>query len=618
METLKHNMFYRFMRYLTAVILFAFFSAEISLAQNMTDVKLAAEYFGNGEFDKAVGLYEKLHDKDPAEEKFFYNLLKCYNALKEDKKAEKTLQKQIKKYPQLNYYYIDLGAFYKSSGKEKEAKKEFDNALKFMPAIPDRITKTAVVFLGNKELDYALKTYQEGEKFLGTSSYAFEIAELYLQKGEQQKAVDEYLKLLAVNPDAIVTLQTTLTTILDENPESPLNVAFKNSLLKEIQKTNAPVTYSDLLIWFLIQQKSFETAFTQSKAIDKRLKENGERLYNLARICLENEQFDVAEKSYQYVIDKGNISHLYIPSKTELVKTLRTKLSRSYTASSEDIQNLEKLYESTLSDIGQYDEAAPFITDYAQFMAFYAQKPAKAIEVLESLISRPRIEPRERANAKLQLADVLLLEGDMWEPALLYGQVDKEFKNDIPGQEAKFRNARLAYFRGDFEYAQGQMKVLKASTTKLIANDALYLSLLIIDNLGLDSIRAPLEFFSRADLLAYRLQYDQALATLDSAKKEFPEHSIADDVLFKQAEIYLKKGNVALAVSALEEITKKFPQDIFMDDALFKLAELSESVLKDKSNAMKYYEELILNHKASVYAAEARKRFRILRGDKIN
>jgi tetratricopeptide (TPR) repeat protein len=201
---------------------------------------------------------------------------------------------------------------------------------------------------------------------------------------------------------------------------------------------------------------------------------------------------------------------------------------------------------------------------------------------------------------------------------LLYKQVDKDFKNDPLGQDAKFRAARLDYFRGDFEWAQAQLDVLKSATSQLIANDALALSLLISDNMGMDSASDALLIYSRADLLSYRNQNDMALITLDTLLKEFPDHSLVDDAWFKQAGIMDKKRLWAAEDSLYEKIIAHDSTSVIADDALFRRADLHEHKLKDKTKAMELYQDLLINYPGSLFAVEARKRYRALRGDVLN
>src|SRR5207237_519209 len=130
----------------------------------------------------------------------------------------------------------------------------------------------------------------------------------------------------------------------------------------------------------------------------------------------------------------------------------------------------------------------------------YLNKTNEANDLLEETIALPQLSLQLQAECKLELGDILLMTGDIWEASLRYSQVEKSFKHDEIGNEAKFRNAKISYYTGDFKWAQAQLDVLKGATAKLIANDAMDLGLLISDALAIDTNEAPLCIFARADL----------------------------------------------------------------------------------------------------------------------
>ncbi len=160
--------------------------------------------------------------------------------------------------------------------------------------------------------------------------------------------------------------------------------------------------------------------------------------------------------------------------------------------------------------------------------------------------------------------------------------------------------------------------MLKAATSKLIANDAMSMSLLISDNIDMDSSTVQLATFARADLLLYREKPGEALALLDSLLIAFPGHPITDDALMKKAEIQLKRGNFAEAEALYLSVIKDYGEGILGDDAQFFIAELYENHLKDSAKAMAAYQELLMKYPGSLFTVEARKRFRLLRGDMVN
>jgi len=603
------------------VLLFLLFCTLPAFSQTTQEIELAQEYLSKGEYDKAIGFYEKFYRYEPKEKTFYKNYVICLIELKDLKEAEKVIRKQVKEFPLEQSYRVDLGEFYKKTGDEKKYRQVFDEALKDVPPYADKIDELANSFLLANEVDYAIETYQKGRKLVGNSySFNYSLAELYAIKGENQKMVDELMDVIRRDPSQMGGIQNALMTILDDDPESQLNQLVKNTLLKEIQKDPSNTTYTDLLLWLFIQHRNFDGAFIQAKAIDKRLNEQGDRLMELARICLENRKYDLAAKCYEYVIAKGSETYNYINARIELLKVMNLRLTEDYALNNDELLGLEKNYLQTIEELGLNQTTMPMIVELAHLQAFYLHKPDEGLKRVRELVEYQRGKPNDLARAKLEMADILLLKGDLWEPSLLYGQVEKEYKNDLLGQEAKFRNAKLSFYRGEFPWAQAQMTVLKASTSKLIANDALALSLLIMDNTGLDTDTTfeALNLYARADLLNYQNRLDAAMLTLDSVENKFPFHFILDEVLFKKAEITLKKGEFEKAAGYYDRIVKDFGTDILADDALFRLGDLYERKFNNTEKAIEYYKEIMLNHKSSMYVIEARKRYQQLKGEKVN
>jgi TolA-binding protein len=142
--------------------------------------------------------------------------------------------------------------------------------------------------------------------------------------------------------------------------------------------------------------------------------------------------------------------------------------------------------------------------------------------------------------------------------------------------------------------------------------------MLISDNIAFDSVYTALEIFARADLLLYRNQVDSAVASLDSIDQEFPGHALADDVMFKRAQIAMKSRDFEGAAGLYRQVWETYTFDLLADDALYQLAILTEEKLGKPEDAMEYYQEILLSYPGSLFTVDARKRFRELRGDLLN
>ncbi len=585
-------------------------------AQPQTNLELATQYFSTQEYDKAVVYYEKHYETDPYSG--YAPFLKCLLLLKEYNKAEKLVKKQIKLRPADITLLADLGAVYLSEGNTEKSKQQFEKAIKSLSPDINQIIVLGNAFIQMQNADFALETYLAGRKLMrGEYGFNFEIAELYSQRGEHQKMMNEYLDLLESGEQYYPNIQAIFQNKLHNDLTGTISELLRTGLLKRIQRPGNAVIFNDMLYWLFIQEKDFESAFIQAKALDRRLNEMGSRMLNLGRTCVSNNEYKTADKCFRYIVGLGETGPNYIPARIEMVNAAYQRITNDRKPTREELLALEKEFETTLNEIGKNAVTAGLISSYAHLEAFYLDHIDQAISLLQEAINYGNLSSQFKAECKLELGDIYIFKGEMWEAALLYGQVDKDFKHDPIGREAKFRNARLSYYLGEFEWAAAQLNVLKAATSQLISNDALSLSLLIMDNTGLDSITDPLLIYSRADLLEFRNHDQIAITTLDSILSQYPAHSLTDEVWYKKATIYLKMDKADSAAHYFEQVFDKYPDDILADDALYQMASLYQKQMNDPSKALQYFELLLTKYPGSLFAVDARRQFRILRGDKL-
>ena len=598
--------------------LLLFFVSTAVIAQPPTSNRqLADQYMSNFEYDKAATIYEKVYDKDPFGT--YPNYLKCLLALRNYDAAEKLVKNISKKNPENTAYAVDLGFVYESKGDINKAKQTYDKTIKSLQPDQGQIINLANAFFSHQNWDYALATYTEGKKLMrNIYSFNFETAEVYFQKQEYEKMIDEYLNAIAENQVYLQSVQNILQSRIGNDPDNSRSTLLRQALLRRTQRDPDQSIFSEMLIWLFVQQKDFESAFIQAKALDKRLREDGSRVMNIGSMSEANLDYPAAINCYKYVVDKGKNNSNYIPARMQLLEVRNKSLTGEGSYTKDDLLKLESEYKTTLDELGRDATTAPLISGLAHLEAFYLDNTDSAIVNLETAIDYPGISKAVQAKCKLELGDIFLFTGNVWDSDLLYAQVDKTFKNDPLGQEAKFRGARLDYFRGDFQWAEAQLGVLKTATSQLIANDALALALLISDNPGPDSSFDALTVYSKADLLAYRNRKDDALHTLDSLMLTFPDHSLIQYSLYKKAMIMDSKRNYADEDSLLRKLGEQYEDGVLADDALFHRAELYEKRFNDKSKAMELYQDLLTKFPGSLYVVDARKRFRALRGDVIN
>ncbi len=595
--------------------------SEISFAQKNTDEQLAQQYYERKEFDKAVDYFEKLYDKNP--DAFFKQYQTCLLEIKDYNRAEKIIKKQIKRNPSATHLYVMLGSVFRIQGNVSKEKEQYDKAVKELIPEQNYIFPLAHAFEDAELYDYAIEVYLKGRKAQkDTYPFYYELAEVYKKKSDLKAMINEYLDAIAFRDSEIYTAQNNLQQSLgyDDKNGGFNNPLLKQELQKRIQQNPDKTVFSEFLIFIQNQQKDFEGSFAQNKALDKRKKEDGTRLMDLAKLCVSNNNYDVAEKCYQYVMTKGETNPYYDVASIERLNANYLKLTAQAVPSQTDIATLSSDMENAITKYGISNLSLPIIKKNALLKAYYLNKPQEAINSLEEVTNKYTFDKNTVAEIKLDLGDMNVLINRIWDASLLYSQVEKDpnFKYETIGQEAKFKNAKLSYYASDFKWAKAQCDILKGATSKTIANDALDLSLIITDAIGVDTNEVPLSMFSSAELLIQQHQYEQAIARLDSINLDFSNHTLGDDIYYKKAEVYKRTEKYADAIKMYQNISEFYPTELYGDDALFKEAELQEFYLQDKEKAKTLYEEMLTKYPGSIYVVEARKRYRMLRGDVVN
>ena len=602
--------------FLTALFLICFNSAFSQKPTNNFD-KLALQYFEQKEYEKANVYFEDLYDKNT--DNWYYYYYKSLVGAKDFSKAEKITKKQLKqnKYNVQNYVY--LARIYKLQNDFKKETEFYEKAIKELVPSQPFIQNLVTAFVEDANYDYAIEVYKKARKESPDYPYFYEIADLYKQKNDLKAMINEYLDALEFRESELQSVQTNLQNSLgyDDDEGGINNPLLKQELQKRIQKNSDKIVLSEFLIFIQKQQKDFDGAFVQSKALDKRLKEDGHRLFELAKICVANQQWDAAQRCYEYVIEKGPINGYYDAAMIDVLNVEYLAVTQKAQPTKEELLALEQKYIKANQKYKNTSLNAQIIKNLANLQAYYLGKENNAVDLLDEAVGSAGIDNVVKANYKIQLADIYLLNGQIWDASLLYSQVEKDFKYEAIGQEAKFRNAKLSFYAGDFKWAKTQADVLKGATTKLIANDALDLSLIITDAIGVDTNDLPLKLFASAELMILQHRYNEAIVRMDSVNQLFSTNTLGDDIYFKKAQIYFLLANYAQAEAMYKNIIEFYPTDLYGDDAQFKLAELYEK-MNEKEKAKIAYQDVLTKYPGSIFVVEARKRFRLLRGDNLS
>lgn len=583
-------------------------TSSVAYSQHRSDNQLAMSYFQNKEYEKAAELYLRLYNETGFKNHRDY-YIRCLRELRDFETAENFLSRELRRNRNDFYLMIDLGEIYLTTGNLKQAEEQFKKAVDIATESRNNIFAAASTFQRYRNFIWAEKVYLTGEKKTG-EIFDFELGNIYFMQRNYEKMINSYVSNLKRSPQRLNIIQSRFQYILSHDIDANFDEVFERILMQEVQKNPQITVLTELLIWQFTQTGKFEQALRQLISLDRRLNKDGREVFDFGRILTANLQYELAAEAFQYVVDKGRNSPYYSHAYVEYLNSLFIKYTRVLEPDIEQLRDLETKLEQALTQVRRR-ESFSVIHSLAQIKAFYLEKYDEAIEILLEEINKKMLNPREEAIAKLLLGDIYMLNGNPWEATLIYAQVEKENSESPIGHEARFKRAKLAYYTGEFEWAQAQLVVLKAATSKLIANDALELSVFISDNFNLDTTHTPMKLFARADFLIFTKQYNDALMILDSILSLFPGHKLKDNVLFRKANIYEEAGNYIKASDLFNEIATTYYYDILADKALFRYALLQEK-LQQYDNAEDAYFKLISEYPASIFAVEARKKLREL------
>lgn len=579
------------------------------------DPRLALQYMQDGEYEKAADLFRKLYEKSGGNDYYFNNYIESLLQLEAYDTCARVIEEAIRKTPQEGQLYVTYGNVLDRMGKPEEADKQYAAAIRHLRKDKFAIIKLGNAFTSAHKYELAIQVFEKGDELLrGENAFAYNLADLYRRQGNGPKMIHHYLNSLESNPGSLETVKTIFQRFLAEEEFAEL----QSQLYTRLQEQQDNALYPELLAWVFMQKKDFRNALRQLRAIDRRLQENGQRIFNLGHQAAYEEAYDVALEAFDYIVtEKGRNSSYFIEAKKAALSTKRKMITNGTDYDMAALRQLETEYKAFLEEFGYNSLTAPIITELADLQTYYINDLPGAIATLNALLQYKGVNRYVLANAKLNLGDFYLMNGERWEATLLYSQVDKDFGEELLGQEARFRNARLSYYVGDFEWAQQQFNVLKTATSKFIANDALDLSVFIMDNMGLDTTDQPLKWYAAADLLIFQNRYTDAQHMLDSIRTVFPQHPLEDDVLYLEGRMAERRKQYALALEKYERIAEEFKADIRADNALFAMGVIYAEQLDQPDKAMACFERLFLEYNSSTFAVDARKRYRQLRGDSI-
>ena len=591
------------MRMLLFLLLFTMTS--ISFSQE----ELANDYFEKGKFDKALSIFQKLEKENQRNTNYKIKIVEIYRQLEQLDEAETYLLNTLNQYDN-PLFLVELGYNFELKNDPVKAEEYYNLANQKIYENPSYAYTISKAYENHSLLENAIFVYTKAMELNPDLNFNIQLARIYGEQGNIEKMFNSYLDFIQENHSYIDHTKRSISGFISEDGENENNLILKSILLKKIQK-EPNLLWNKLLSWLFVQQKDFRKSFAQEKAIFNRNPESLQRIVDLALISMEQKNNEVAKEILNYIIDKSQETNTVIKANNFLLSIETNEVTDN------DYTQIQAKYDQLFNDFGLNHQTIDLQLSYAQFLAFNLNKTNESISFLKNSLNQP-LSVQQAAQLKLKLGDILVFQEKFNEALIYYTQIQRSLKNSPISQEARFKVAKASYYKGDFDWAESQLKILKSSTSQLIANDALDLKLLISDNKFEDSTQTALKLYAKADLLAFQNRSNDAILVLNDLLANHKGETIEDQALLFQAKLYEKTNQYLKAESNYKKIMETWREDILIDDAIYMLAELYTNYLGQEDKAKELYEQIIFDHADSIYFVESRKKYRALRGDVIN
>jgi hypothetical protein len=590
-------------------VLFIIFFSIIAFAQSQ-NVQLAYDYFRKGEFDKSAVIYKKLYLKNKHNTHYFKKLISCYQQQDKFDVAKKIIEQQQIELPRRYHLDVELGYNYQLQNQNEQAEIFYKKAINEVKKNPRAARLIGKAFRDNHMLDYSLQVYEMAMEKESKLNFNLFVASIYGERAEIDKMFNSYLNMVESNTSYVETIKRYVSRFITDDSQNENNKIFRKTLIKRLQNKPSD-NWNNLLSWLYMQQKDYAKALIQEKAIYKRSSSDLKNIFELAGICLEDKNFTTAKNAFHFILENTNNQYEVLRAEQNLlaigIETAETE---------KELMDVNTKFEALFTEYGKGSNTTNLQIVYADFLTFKMDQPDKAITVLKqaSNVASSRFQ---RGEIKIKLADILVYTDKFNQALINYTQVQNDIRGSDIAQMARLKVAKTSYYKGDFDWAKTQLKVLKSATSKLISNDALKLNLLIGDNIAEDTIRIALKKYATADLLAFQNKNKKAIDTLSVLLNEFKGHAIEDEALYKQAKLFVKTKKYLLAENNYLKLIDIKKDGILVDDALYSLGDLYVNELNDTEKAKEMYQKIIFDFASSIYLIDARKKFRKLRGDII-
>jgi tetratricopeptide (TPR) repeat protein len=524
--------------------------------------------------DDALQLYHALYQKYPQDARIFSALKRAYFKLERyDEFA--TLMEQAYEESRTSEYAFALGEVNMKMGKTEDSRRWFVRFLE-EDSSETSFHKVASVYISADMLEEAVKTYEEGRRYLENDSlFAREMALLYSET-DLDRALKEALRLHFTVPDERVWVKRMLKQQVKKGNRNAVLGAIEDEMNSRTEAKELHTLLGDVLV----ELDDYEKALEQY-----RLSEESKALLRLAKECEEEGKLTLALQAYEdYLRKNPNSIEAYVG------------MGDCYSAMN-DHERAEEFYEKILGR-AEGDEAVKVQYKLGSIKALRGDFPGARTHYAQI----ERDFPSAASEAVFNTIDSYLQEGQL-------ERAEEKCQDALRYDESRtcYLLGEIHYYRGDFtEAVEFYKKVIDRNPNSLWVNDSMERLLL------LSTPDEQLKKYAQAEALLLERKHDESIELSKTLLRDAPSSEISPHALFLIARAYEDMGRPAVAIEGYRDMIDNYPESHLCAHAQYRIGFLYLYELKDIETGKEELETVLFQYPENVIAEKVRNELRSL------
>ncbi len=593
-----------FSKFILSLLLFLI---SFNTLRAQDDLQLAVSYYNQEQYEKAAQLFWHLYNQRRAKYYFDY-YVRCLFKLKDYKKAERVIKREIKRNPGNKSFLIDLARLYELEGRQSEADRIYKSIINNPPNDRGQLVSIGNALINYKKYQLAEKLYLKAQKTTGEKFYN-ELFMIYSLSRNTPRLIDVMLDWLETNPYQLSMVEARLLPYVVNDVNDEFSSALEKKTQERLHRTRDMIFYK-LLIWLYIEKKSLTKALDMAIQLDKRQRGFGKEVFNIGEIARDYDSLSLAQKAFQYLVKKGVQYPFYQQSQQRLLEIYYKQIQAGQIHDPDSVRAIENLYIKTIHEQTLSPNTVNMVIELAHLESFYLHNPQKGLDYLDQALRLNGLTNQMRASLLLEKARILLAQNKPWQAIILFNKVAYDYP-DLPASlEAQLMQAKTFMYIGDMEGAKMYLDKIKGYTDSPEANDAIINAFLIARSSRDSTKMHILKIYARAEFYNYRNMVDSASLYYDSVAN-FATF-LADRALLDKARMLKEHRQYRAAAETLEKLIKSFAASTYLDQAYYLAAEIYEKHLGDRQKAMEYYKKILFELRDSPLVPLAREHYRAL------